>query len=48
VSCIEDPQVIKGILVHLKLWDVPLRPPPGGHSCADTIADYGFFDGLVS
>jgi hypothetical protein len=48
ISLIEDPQVIKCILVHLKLWDVPARPPPGGISSSDTIADYRFFDGLIS
>ncbi len=48
ISCIEDPQVIKSILVHLKLWHVPARPPPGGIASSDTIADYGFFDGLVT
>jgi hypothetical protein len=38
----------KSILVHLKLWHLPARPPPGGMAFSNTIADYGFFDGLVS
>ena len=48
ISFIQDPQVIKSILVHIKLWDLPARPPPGGISSSDMIVDYGFFDGLVS
>jgi len=29
VSFIEDPRVIRAILMHLALWDVPrARPPP--------------------
>ncbi len=48
ISVIDDPQVIKSILIFLKLWDVPARPPPSGIPSKDTIADYGFFDGLVS
>jgi hypothetical protein len=47
ISVIEDPRVIKSILTHLMLWDAPPRPPPGARSGSDTIADYGFFDGLV-
>jgi hypothetical protein len=48
ISFIEDFLVIKSILVHLKLWDLPPRPPPAGIAFSDTITDYGFFDGLVS
>jgi hypothetical protein len=48
IGFIEDPKVIKAILVHLRLWDVPPRPPPPGGPPPDTIRDYGFCDGLVS
>jgi hypothetical protein len=48
ISCIEDPQVIKSLHVHLKLWDLPARPPPAGIPSSDTTADYEFFDGLVT
>jgi hypothetical protein len=27
-SFITDPNVIRKILVHLNLWDAPIRPPP--------------------
>jgi hypothetical protein len=39
ISVIEDPLVVMSILVHLKLWDVPPRPPSGGISSSDTISD---------
>jgi hypothetical protein len=28
ISFITDPDVIRKILVHLNLWDAPIRPPP--------------------
>ena len=28
ISFIEDPEIIEKILRHLKLWDLPARPPP--------------------
>ena len=48
ISLIEDPNVIKTILVHLRLWETPPRSPPAGVSVPDRVYDYGFFDGLVS
>jgi hypothetical protein len=49
VSFIEDPRVIETILVHLRLWEVPQRPPPFvAPQREPSIYDDGFFDGLVS
>ena len=49
VSFIEDPKVIEAILVHLRLWEGPQRPPPVVATQREpSIYDYGFFDGLVS
>jgi hypothetical protein len=28
ISFIEEPEIIEKILRHLKLWDLPARPPP--------------------
>jgi len=34
---IEDPEIIEKILRHLKLWDLPARPPPLLTLCADLL-----------
>jgi hypothetical protein len=48
ISFIDDPHVIKTILVHLRLWETPARPPPASLSPPDTVCDYEFFDDLLS
>jgi hypothetical protein len=48
ISFLEDPAVIKRILVHLNLWDVPERSPPPASPPRDFIYDLDFFRGLVN
>jgi hypothetical protein len=48
ISFIEDPAVIKKILQHLKLWEVPKRSPPAKTPPRDFIYDPDFFGGLTS
>jgi len=48
ISFIEDPKVIKTILVHVQIWERPARPPPPTVSSPETICNCGFFDDLVS
>jgi hypothetical protein len=48
ISFIEDPETIKTILAHLRLWDTAARPPPAAVPLPDTACDYKFFEGLVS
>lgn len=48
VSFLDDPAVIKRILVHLNLWDVPERSPPPASPPRDFIYDLDFFGGLVN
>jgi hypothetical protein len=39
ISFISDPDVIRKILVHLNLWDAPIRPPPARIHPAEHIVD---------
>jgi hypothetical protein len=48
VSFLEDPAVIKRILVYLNLWDVRERSPPLASRPRDFIYDLDFFGGLVN
>lgn len=48
ISFIEDPAVIKKILQHLKLWEVPKRSPPAKPPPRDFVYDSNFFDGLTN
>ncbi len=43
ISIIEDPPVIKRILLHLHLWEVPKRSPPPRSPPRDFIYDLDFF-----
>jgi hypothetical protein len=47
LSSIEDPPVIKKILLHLNLWEVPKRSPPSKTPSRDFIYDPHFFGGLT-
>jgi hypothetical protein len=48
ISFIEDPAVIKKILQHLKLWEVPKRSPPARTPPRDFVYDSNLLDGLTS
>ncbi|MFQ5904453.1 MAG: transposase [Candidatus Binatia bacterium] len=50
VSFIEDPEVIRKILVHLGLWEIPPRAPPRSSPAfqEEVVCDYDFFDALVN
>jgi len=48
ISFLEDPAVVKRILVHLKLWEVPERSPPSVSPPRDFIYDPDFFRELVN
>ena len=48
ISFIEDPAVIKKILQHLKLWEVPKRSPPAKTPPRDFVYDSDFLDGLTN
>ena len=48
ISFLEDPAVVKRILVHLKLREVPGRSPPPASVPRDFIYDPDFFGGLVN
>jgi hypothetical protein len=37
ISFIEDPEIIEKILRHLKLWDLPARPPLLLTLCVDLL-----------
>jgi hypothetical protein len=47
ISFIEDPAVIRKILVHLKLWDLPKRSPPQAAAPPDIVYDRDFFARLT-
>jgi hypothetical protein len=47
ISFIEDPAVIRKILLHLKLWDLPQRSPPRAPPPPDVVYDPDFFTGLT-
>jgi len=47
ISSIEDPPVIKKILLHLNLWEVPKRSPPSKTPPRDFVYDPDFFGGLT-
>ena len=47
ISFIEDPPVIKKILLHLHLWEVPKRSPPPKTPPRDFVYDPDFFGGLT-
>ena len=43
---IEDPEIIEKILRHLKLWDLPARPPPARPSVTlETDPDFLAWEG---
>ena len=48
LSFLENPAVIKRILVHLNLWEVPERSPPPASTPRDFIYDPDFFRGLAN
>ena len=48
ISFIEDPVLVRKILVHLKLWDTPERSPPRSPTPPDIVYDPDFFAGLTS
>jgi transposase-like protein len=48
ISFLEDPAVVKRILVHLNLWEVPERSPPSTNPPRELIYDWDFFRGLVN
>ena len=48
ISFLEDPAIVKGILLHLNLWEVPERSPPPAAPARDSIYDPDFFRGLVN
>ena len=50
ISFIEDPDVMRTILVHLGRWEIPPRAPPRHASPpkAEATYDYNFFDALVN
>ena len=47
VSFLEDPAVVKRILVHLDLWELPERSPPPPSPRRDFLYDFNFFRGLA-
>jgi hypothetical protein len=48
ISFIENPPVIKKILLHLHLWEVPKRSPPAKTPPRNFFYDPDFFGGLTS
>jgi hypothetical protein len=48
ISFLEDPAIVKRILLHLNLWEVPERSPPPAALARDFIYDPDFFRGLVN
>jgi len=48
ISFIEDPPVIKKILLHLHLWEVPKRSPRAKTPPRNFFYDPDFFGGLTS
>jgi hypothetical protein len=48
ISFLEDPAIVKRILLHLNLWEVPERSPPPAAPARDFIYDPDFFRGLVN
>lgn len=48
IRFLEDPAVVKRILAHLNLWDVPERSPPPASPPRDFTCDPNFFRGLVN
>jgi hypothetical protein len=48
ISFLEDPAVVKRILVRLNLWQAPERSPPPASPPRDFIYDPDFFRGLVN
>jgi hypothetical protein len=48
ISFIEDPPVIKKILLHLHLWEVPKRSPPAKTPPRNLFYDPNFFAGLTN
>jgi len=47
ISIIDQPPVIKKILLHLNLWDLPKRSPPSKTPPGDFVYDANFFRGLA-
>ena len=47
ISFIEDPPVIKKILLHLNLWELPQRSPPAKSPPPDFLYDWDFFRALT-
>jgi len=48
ISFIEDPPVIKKILLHLNLWELPQRSPPSKSPPRDFLYDWDFFRALTN
>ena len=50
VSFINNLQLIKKILLHLALWEIPPRAPPRSSAAPqkEIVYDYSFFDALVN
>ena len=47
IGLIEDPVLVRKILVHLKLWDTPDRSPPRSAAPLGIVYDLDFFAGLT-
>jgi hypothetical protein len=47
ISIIDQPPVVKKILLHLNLWDLPKRSPPSKNPPHDFVYDANFFRGLA-
>jgi len=47
ISFIDQPPVIKKILLHLNLWDPPQRSPPSKNPPGNFVYDANFLRGLA-
>ena len=48
ISFLEDPAVVRRILVHCNLWEVPERSPPPPSPPGDFIYDRDYLRGLLN